>query len=129
MTVSPKSRSCYTTGCGHAACRDANTAYQRDRRRRSGPSMVDATAARNVILRRLAKGEGTRTIAADLGMNRTTVVAIARGLRPTIQRHTAQRILSGTRVRRNPSATFGQYPRYDLGTFTRAQLLAMRSAS
>lgn len=133
MNADHGTRARYAQGCHCTDCRAANTAYQRARRRQQPRRrLLRAETARRELTRRLDNGDTVRGLARRLGLNRTTVVAIVSGQRTTLQRSTIETILAGqpkTPRTRKARDTYRVYPRRDLGTFTRAELLALRAAS
>ena len=90
----------YLSGCRCALCRQANTAYERERRlaRKAGDwnGIVDATKAREHLLALSACGVGRRAVSAATDISEAVLLAIRTGKKLKLRARTERRILSVT---------------------------------
>ena len=86
-------RRCYfSRGCRCQECREANAAYQRERRK-LGPFQVSVDDVARHIIDLSTRGVGTRAIAEAVDLDRHTIQWIKRGRVRKIHRATAERLL------------------------------------
>lgn len=84
-------------GCPCDPCRDAERRYDKRRRVLNATGralMVDSQPAADHLRRLLSAGAGWNQLAAASGCSSSSMSAILRGLRPTIRRTTADKLLS-----------------------------------
>lgn len=83
-------------GCRCHRCRQANTAYWRERRRRPGPALIPAAAVRDHLRWLQERGVGRRQVAALSGVPESVVAGVRSGGRRRVSIATADRLLSVT---------------------------------
>jgi hypothetical protein len=94
-------RACYVSGpytgadpCRCQDCRDANSAYQKDRSRRAAPAFVAAGPARAHLEELRQSGVGLRTVAQRSGVSRSRLSMIVSGRVARVRPETLESIMA-----------------------------------
>ncbi len=90
----------YLAGCHCYFCRTANSAYERERlaarKRGEWNGLVDASAAREHLLKLRKKGVGRRAVRLATDLNLSVIIKIYQGTRTKIRASTEKKILAVT---------------------------------